>query len=113
MEIVWQLRHTVVHNVGVITQSDAVKFRLLVKEAVASPRLLVPTRNDIGDLKRFLDETVEVCNERIGQRVAEVLTALHGRDATLFLPQEAADRVTRIFGFVLTVAGAAGVLSPP
>lgn len=113
LEVVWQLRHTVVHNVGVITQSDAVKFRLLVKEAVASPRLLVPTEDDIYNLKRFLDETVEVCNKKIGQRLAEVLTAIHGRDATLFRPQEAADRVTRIFGFILAVAGAAGVLSPP
>jgi hypothetical protein len=113
LEIVWQLRHTVVHNVGVITKSDAVKFRLLIKEAVVSPRLLVPTREDIRHLKRFLDETAKVCNVRIGQRVAEVLTAIHGRDATLFLPQEAADRVTRLFGFVLTVAGAAGSLPPP
>lgn len=113
LEVVWQLRHTVVHNVGVITPSDAVKFRLLVKEAVESPRLLVPTRDDIRYLKRFLDETAETCNSRIGKRVAEVLTAIHGWDSTLFVPQEAADRVTKLFGFVLVVAGASGILPPP
>lgn len=34
--ILWQLRHTIVHNVGVVTQSDAIKLRLLVRGAVPS-----------------------------------------------------------------------------
>jgi hypothetical protein len=113
LELVWQLRHTVVHNVGVITQSDAVKFRLMVKGVVDSPRLLVPTRDDIRYLKQFLDETAGTCNERIGQRVAEVLTSIHGRDPTLFTPQDLANQVTRSFSFPLVVAGSAGVLTPP
>ncbi len=37
LSIVWQLRHSVVHNVGVITQSDAVKLRLLTKRPVDAP----------------------------------------------------------------------------
>ncbi len=32
--LVWQMRHTIVHNVGVITQSDAVKMRLWAREPV-------------------------------------------------------------------------------
>ena len=56
MSVVWQLRHSAVHNVGVITQSDGVKLRLLAREAVHAPRLLAPTRDDIRYLKRFLDE---------------------------------------------------------
>ncbi len=101
--VVWQLRHTIVHNVGVITQSDAIKFRLLVR---------APRRDDIRYLKRFLDETAERCNRRIGERLAELLTAIHASDPTLFLPQEVADLVTATFGFVLTVAGVAGTLPP-
>jgi hypothetical protein len=113
LELVWQLRHTVVHNVGVITQSDAVAFRLMVKREVHSPRLLVPTREDLRYLKRFLDETAKTCNEKVGKRLAEVLTTIHGDDPTLFVPQAMADRVANIFGFVLVVAGATGVLPPP
>lgn len=113
LEIVWQLRHTVVHNVGVITQSDAAKFRLMVREAVESPRFLVPTRDDIRHLKRFLDEVAELCNERIGRRLAEVLTLIHGADPTLFVEKELADRVTATFGFVLNVAAVDGTLPPP
>ena len=113
LELVWQLRHTVVHNVGVITQSDAVKFRLMAKHEIRSPCLLAPTRDDIRHLKQFLDETALACNEKIGQRLAVVLTAIHGDDSTLFTPQEMADRVTNVLGIALVVAGATGVLPSP
>src|SRR5207245_1035182 len=104
--LVWQIRHSAVHNVGVITQSDAVKLRLWAKEAVASPRVLSPTRDNIRYLKRFLDETAESCNQRIGQRLADLLTTLAAGDPTLFVPQERADALTATFGLPLTVAGA-------
>jgi hypothetical protein len=112
LSIVWQLRHTIVHNVGVITQSDAIKLRLLVRAPVASLQILAPTRDDIRYLKRFLDETAERSNRRIGDQLAALLTALHAGDPTLFIPRETAEAVTRAFGFVLTVAGAAGTLPP-
>jgi hypothetical protein len=113
MNLVWQLRHTAVHNVGVITQSDGVKLRLWAKEPVDAPRLLSPIRDDLRYLKRFLDETAESCNQRIGQRLAVLLSTLHGQTPALFIPQEMADRAARVFGLSLTIAGAAGVLPPP
>jgi hypothetical protein len=112
LSIIWQLRHTVVHNVGVITQSDAIRLRLLVRAPVPSMQVLSPTRIDIRYLKRFLDETAEVSNRRIGARLAERLSTIHAGNSALFLPQEMADRVTRTFGFVLPVAGVLGTLPP-
>jgi hypothetical protein len=112
LAFIWQLRHTVVHNVGVITRSDAIKLRLLVRAAVPQMQVIAPTRDDIRYLKRFLGETAERCNRRIGKRLAGLLTAIHATDPGLFVPQEAADAVTRTFGFVLTVGGAAGTLPP-
>jgi hypothetical protein len=112
LNIVWQLRHTIVHNVGVITQSDAIKFRLLVRAPVSSMQVLSPTRHDLRYAKRFLDETAEVSNRRIGSRLAELLTTIHAGNSALFSPQEMADRVTRSFGFVVNVAGASGTLPP-
>ena len=44
MSLIWQIRHSIVHNVGVITQSDAVKMRLWAREPVEAPRVLAPTR---------------------------------------------------------------------
>jgi hypothetical protein len=37
MNLIWQLRHAVVHNVGVITRSDAAKLRLLARKRLPSP----------------------------------------------------------------------------
>jgi hypothetical protein len=112
LNIVWQLRHTIVHNVGVVTQSDAIKFRLLVRSPVSAMQVLAPTRDDIRFLKRFLDETAGRCNRRIGERLAELLTGILAGDPGLFVAQEMADAITRTFGFILTIAGAAGTLPP-
>jgi|GEM_PF-726617 len=110
MSIIWQIRHTAVHNVGVITQSDGVKLRLLAKEPVTAPRVLAPTRDDIRYLKRFLDETAAICNERVCLRLAELLTLLHTATPTLFVPQETANRVASCFRIAAQVAGATGVM---
>ena len=112
LQLIWQLRHTIVHNVGVITQSDAIKLRLLVRAVVPRMRVIAPTRDDIRYLKRFLDEMAERCNRSIGERLADLLTAIHATDPSLFVPKEVAYVVMRTFGFVLTLAGVAGTLPP-
>lgn len=108
--LIWQMRHTIVHNVGVVTQSDAVKMRLWAREPVQSPRMLTPTRDDLRYIKRFLDESAEVCNRRIGVRLAELLTALLHETPGLFVPQDEADQLTSAFGNTLTVGGVLGAL---
>jgi hypothetical protein len=112
MNLIWQIRHTAVHNVGVITQSDAVRLRLWTKESVAAPRILAPTRDDLRYLKRFLDETADVCNKRIGDRLGALLTTIYVPVPILFEPQAMADRVASIFRLPLQVAGAVGVVPP-
>jgi hypothetical protein len=51
-------------------------------ERTAEPSLQVirPTRDDIRYRKRFLDETAERSNRRIGERLTDLLTAIHGSD---------------------------------
>ncbi len=112
VSIIWQLRHTAVHNVGIITKSDAVKLRVLAKVQVDAPRMLAPAKNDLRWLKMFLDETAEDCNRRIGERLAELLTKIHAQDPGLFLPADMANRITGLFQVVLQVAGIDGVLPP-
>ncbi len=112
MNLVWQIRHTAVHNVGVITQSDAVKMGIWAKEKVAAPQILSPTRSDLNYLKRFLDEMATRCNQRIGTRLAELLTTIHASATTLFEPQETANRLAATFRVPLQVAGLMGVVPP-
>lgn len=108
----WQLRHSTVHNVGVITRSDAVKLRVLSGGDVLAPRVLEPTRADLVYLRRFLDETTADCNKRIGERLAELLSDIHAKSPTLFDPQNQANRISAAFHVVLKVGNAAGVIPP-
>lgn len=111
LSLVWQIRHTMVHNVGVITKSDAIKLRLLSREPVEGPKVVLPTKDDVRYLKRFLDETAKSCNRRIGLRLAELLTNLHVASPGLFDPSEVANAISRTFVQPLTVGGVTG--TPP
>jgi hypothetical protein len=108
VETLWQLRHTLAHNLGTITRSDAAKLRLLVKANVDAPRVLAPTGADVWYAKNLLDSTAESTNRRVAQEVASLLTTLHGTDPSLFAPQTRADDVARQFRLQATVAGAVG-----
>jgi len=108
ISLLWQVRHTIVHNVGVVTQSDAIKFRLLVGRSVQAPRVLTPTREDVRYVKRFLDETAARVNQRVGERLAELLTTLHSENLDLFQPSEEAGLVAEDFGIAVDIAGAHG-----
>ncbi len=109
MSLIWQLRHTVVHNVGVLTRSDAAKLRLLAKKQLPSPRILLTTSDDLRFLQAYLDTQAKDINRRAGERLADILTIILGSDPTLFAPQDEANAISRKFGFPLTVAGAVGL----
>ena len=97
MNLIWQLRHTIVHNVGVITRSDAAKLRLLAKKKLSSPRILLPTSDDLRFLQAYLDSQVKDINKRAGERLAAILTVIHASDPTLFAPAEEADAISKKF----------------
>jgi len=105
LNIVWQLRHTIVHNAGVITRSDAAKLRLLVRAPVPAPLVLWPEKSDVQSVKMFLDDLAGVLTQKVADRMGELLTLLLAEDATLLDParkaQELADQLQRD----VTIAG--------
>lgn len=111
LQLVWQLRHTIVHNVGVVTQSDAVKLRVLSKRAIDPLRIVVPTRDDIRHLHRFLKETAERCNQRIAERLAVILSRIHAENPILFDAAERATYLAAQLRETITVAGT--TVTPP
>lgn len=110
LSILWQIRHNLAHNVGVVTHSDAMKFRVLIGGNVPADCRLAPTTEDIRYVKRFLSETATHTNQRIGLRLAELLTFFHQQDAMLFDAQERADRISQQFALALTVNARIGVV---
>jgi hypothetical protein len=80
---------------------------------VAAPRILLPTPDDLRYVTRFLNESAESINQRVGERLAELLTTLRTTQGLTFAPQQRADELSRQFNRPLEVAGATGVLPPP
>jgi hypothetical protein len=110
LSVLWQVRHTISHNVGVVTGSDAAKFKMIVKSNVDSNRILTPTNDDIKYVKRFLSETAQSVNRRIGTRLADVLTVLHSDSPVLFDSLDRASAISRELAFSVTIDGSVGVL---
>ncbi len=110
LSILWQVRHTITHNVGVITGSDAGKLKMLLKANVESSRIVNPARLDIMYVHQFLSTTAQSVNRRVGTRLAEVLTKLHLDNPVLFDSLDRASAISRELGFSVTIDGSAGVL---
>jgi hypothetical protein len=108
LAILWQVRHNITHNSGVLTDSDARRLTLMVKTRVASGDTLDPELSDLRYVKRFLVETADHTNNRVGQRLAVLLTERHQDDPTLFVPQKQADSISTAFQQSLTIDGFAG-----
>jgi hypothetical protein len=113
MNLIWQLRHTVVHNVTVITRSDAAKIKVLSKKQLVSPCRLLPQADDLRFLRAYLDTRAEDLNTKIGTRLGVVLGEIHADNPALFVTQDEANAVSAKFGFSITIAGAIGVAPPP
>ena len=108
LAILWQVRHNITHNTGVLTDSDARRVTLMVRAKVNSGDTLNPDLFDLRYVKRFLVEIADHTNNRIGQRLAELLTERHQDDSTLFVPQELAASISSSFQQSLTIDGCTG-----
>lgn len=106
LDTIFQLRHTIVHNLGVVTRTDAARLRLLTKQPVAAPKVLWLTNGDVWYVKLWLDQTAEWVNDQVGARLEALLTALHGDDDTLFEPAAKAAELASVLGKAVTIVGA-------
>jgi hypothetical protein len=107
--VLWQMRHNLAHNVGVLTHSDAMKFRMLIRGPVVAERRLSPSTADLRYVKRFLTETALHTNERVGRRLAQLLEGFHVAEPGLFDAQVRANEVSRRLAMAVTIHGCVGV----
>ena len=105
IQTIWQLRHSIVHNSGVVTRADAVKFKKITRRNVDSPRVLAPAHGDVWYVKLYLDETVKLVNTEVGSRLAALLTSLHLEDPSLFEPGAKAQELANTFQESASVNG--------
>ncbi len=103
MQIVFQLRHAIVHNAAVLTKTDARKLQLLTRRKVDAPRVLRPSRADVWYVKLFLDEAAERIDEEVSSRLIELLGTLHSADHSLFGLADKAQELANAFGRTVTL----------
>jgi hypothetical protein len=107
LAVLWQIRHTLAHNVGVITHSDSIKLRMLTGAPVRADRWLSPSVSDLRYTKRFLSEAAANTNARVCQRIVQLLESFHSRDRALFDAQAKANDVSQRFDLSVTISGCA------
>jgi hypothetical protein len=104
LAIFWQIRHNLTRNSGVLTGSDSMKFRVLIRRSVEKDRILAPTEVDLRYAKRFFSETADDINDRVGTQLAALLTAVHAESPSLVDPRAKAQELANIFAASVTVA---------
>ncbi len=106
LAVLWQIRHNLTHNSGVLTGSDSMKFRVLTRRSVEKDRMLAPTEVDLRYAKRFFSETADDINDRVGKQLAALLAAVHAESPSLVDPRAKAQELANIFAVSMTVATA-------
>jgi hypothetical protein len=106
LAILWQVRHNLTHNSGVLTGSDSMKFQVLTRRSVEKDRMLAPTEVDLRYAKRFFSETADDINDRVGRQLAALLTAVHAESPSLVDPGTRAQELADIFALPMTIATA-------
>ncbi len=104
LAILWQVRHNLTHNSGVLTGSDSMKLRVLSRRAVGKDCILVPTDLDLRYVKRFFSEIADDINRRVGTQLAVLIEAFHVESPSLVVPEVKAQELSNIFGLPIEVA---------
>ncbi|VWM09722.1 hypothetical protein [Burkholderia lata] len=97
LRAVFQVRHTLSHNQGVVTNSDAVKFKL-VGFTAAGTAVIDPTKDALGEsVRRFLSGEAELFTEWLIDKTADYLLAF-SQDGGEPLPVRLKERITDSIG---------------
>lgn len=102
---VFQLRHTLVHNLGVITESDATKLRQILQAPINGSKVLSPSSKNVRQVKGLLDETAKQINARMAFRLSELLSILQQENYLSIDPLPKAQSLANLFGVSVTVCG--------
>lgn len=102
---IFQLRHTLVHNLGVITESDATKLRHILQSPIEGNKVLRPSSWNVLQVKKILDEAAKDINARMAIRLAELLQKMHQENYLNLDPSLKAQDLATLFGAAVTISG--------
>jgi len=102
---IFQLRHTLVHNLGVITESDATKLRRILQSPIQGNKVLRPSSWNVLQVKKVLDAAAKNINSRVAIRLAELLQKMHQENYLNLDPASKAQELATLFGATVTISG--------
>ena len=112
LSVLWQLRHSIVHNFGVVTQSDAVKLSRLCKRQINGDVQLDIRRTDFWYVKLFIMEFAEAANSKVHTELQNVLTNHFMTSSDDADKLTKAQEVANLFGITTNVGGQTGTPPP-
>jgi hypothetical protein len=105
MMTLFQLRHAVVHNAGVLTRSDALKLSRLTKCDVSAPRIVWPDKRDIRCVKLFLDDLTKKIGQEVGSTLGQCLIEHHPSGSCTLEAHKTAKQLANAFQVPITIGG--------
>lgn len=102
---IFQLRHTLVHNLGVITESDATKLRRILQSPIEGNKVLRPSSWNVLQVKKILDEAAKDINSRMAIRLAELLEKMYQESYMIVDPASKARELATLFRTSVTICG--------
>ncbi len=104
IRVAFQMRHTLAHNLGLVTPSDGSKLQRLLGEHRTSPAQLDIDRKHVYYLQRFLVPLCEEINLAVAKRLCLVLTEFHTQAPQLVDPHGDGQRLANLFQTSCTIA---------
>lgn len=97
LQVIFQIRHTLSHNYGLITNSDQAKFKMLSFDA-SSGEVIDPDKNDLGvSVSRFLEKEASDFTDWLINATAKYLDDL-SKNSGVTLDQRVYTRIEQSLG---------------
>lgn len=105
LKVMFQIRHTIAHNLGTLTRSDAGKLQRLLGERVDSPKELDIESKHVLYLRQFLSPLAKEINLAVADRLGKVLTQFQNTFPSLIDHVARSKALSNLFQVSFTIAG--------
>lgn len=105
IKVMFQIRHTIAHNLGTLTRSDAGKLQRILGERIDGHKELDIDRKHVYYLQQFVSGLAKEVNTTVADRLGQVLTQFRNTSPSLIDHVAKAKELANLFQVRFTIAG--------
>ncbi len=105
IRVMFQLRHTIAHNLGSLTRTDAGKLQRLLGQHRVGPKELDIDRKHVFYLQQFLSPLAVEINRSVAIRLGQNLTEFHGISPALIDHIDRSKALAKLFNSRFIISG--------